>query len=310
MDPIKSSLNKWMNQNEWRNRYNTLRDEVLKDPRILEFKAKHPDLTNGDLERNMMKLFEYKRERDHCDACPGLDLCPNMMQGYQPELTGSGREWSVAYHKCSLKIKHDERVKHRRLIKSLYIPTEVVEATFDDIELDNSSRSEAARKAIEFVEGAAPGENAKGLYFHGKFGVGKSFIMGAVANALAKRNISTIIVYAPDFFREMKEALSTGTTQEKIDSIKKVDVLILDDIGAETTSAWIRDDVLGVILQYRMMEKLPTLYTSNYNYKELENHLAYSQRGGTEDMKATRIMERIKHLTEAVHVDGDNKRSS
>ncbi|WP_252314736.1 ATP-binding protein [Sinobaca sp. H24] len=107
----------------------------------------------------------------------------------------------------------------------------------------------------------------------------------------------------------MKEALSTGTTQEKIDSIKKVDVLILDDIGAETTSAWIRDDVLGVILQYRMMEKLPTLYTSNYNYKELENHLSYSQRGGTEDMKASRIMERIKHLTEAVHVDGDNKRS-
>jgi len=50
--------------------------------------------------------------------------------------------------------------------------------------------------------------------------------------------------------------------------------LILDDIGAESISEWVRDEVLGAILQYRMSENLPTCYTSNFDYELLEQYLA------------------------------------
>src|SRR5690606_7794142 len=130
----------------------------------------------------------------------------------------------------------------------------------------------------------------KGLYLYGKFGVGKTFIMGAIANELADRQIETMLVYTPDFFREMKQSIGDGTITEKLDRVKNAQVLILDDIGAEGISSWIRDDVLGVILQYRMMENLPTLFTSNYDFDELEEHLAYSERSGYERLKAMRIM--------------------
>ena len=39
-----------------------------------------------------------------------------------------------------------------------------------------------------------------------------------------------------------------------------VPVLILDDIGSEMNTQWVRDEVLGPILQFRMLEELPTFF--------------------------------------------------
>jgi primosomal protein DnaI len=96
---------------------------------------------------------------------------------------------------------------------------------------------------------------------------------------------------------------------EKIEALKKEPILMLDDIGAEAMSSWTRDEVLGPILQFRMLEKLPTFFTSNFNLDQLEHHLTYSQRGEEEKMKARRIMERIKYLSEPVMLDGPNRRA-
>lgn len=45
---------------------------------------------------------------------------------------------------------------------------------------------------------------------------------------------------------------------EQFNYVKKSDLLLIDDIGAENISAWSRDEILGPIIQYRMDEKLPT----------------------------------------------------
>ena len=96
--------------------------------------------------------------------------------------------------------------------------------------------------------------------------------------------------------------------RKKIDYFKHTDVLMLDDIGAETFSAWFRDEVLGSILQYRMMEKLPVFFTSNYTMEQLELILATSKRGQIEKVKAGRIMERIKQVSKEVELDGESMR--
>ena len=126
----------------------------------------------------------------------------------------------------------------------------------------------------------------RGMYIYGPFGIGKSFVLGALANELANRRIRTVAVYVPEFLREMKQSIQDQTLNEKIDFVKNAQVLMLDDIGAETMSAWTRDEVLGTILQYRMAEKLPTFFTSNLSYAELEDHLTYTQRGEKEVCKS------------------------
>lgn len=310
MDSINASLHRFMNKKDWQARFEKVKKEVLSDKRVQSFLQAHPEWKDEKLDRDLMKLYEYKKERDHCDRCPGLPRCSNMMTGYQPVIQVENEQLLIRYQPCALKRQEEERKRQQSLMKSMYIPKEILEATFDSIDQDHKSRIAAIKQCLQFALNANPGEDGKGLYLCGKFGVGKTYMMGAVINELAARNIPSMIVYVPDFFRELKQSVTDGTVQEKIDYVKKMDVLILDDIGAETISAWIRDDVLGVILQYRMMEKLPTLYTSNYDYDELEEHLSYSQKGGIERLKAKRILERIRHLTTFVFVDGKNRRES
>ena len=83
---------------------------------------------------------------------------------------------------------------------------------------------------------------------------------------------------------------------------------MLDDIGAENTTAWSRDEVLGPILQYRMEEDLPTFFTSNLTLKELESALSITN-NGIEKVKAKRIVERIKQLTVFLELISKNRRN-
>ncbi|MGO4888670.1 primosomal protein DnaI [Anaerobacillus sp. MEB173] len=307
MESIKKSLKMIMNEGEMKNQYELLKSQLIHHDRIKEYLLAHPHITTDIIERSLPKLFEYKNELEHCDHCPGLGQCPNLMKGYRPELYLDRNRIELRYEPCGQKRKHEERKKQQSMIKSLYIPKEILHATFESIDKDDV-RFNSIAKAFEYATTIKPGESAQGLYFYGKFGVGKTYLMGAIANTLADRNIETLLVYVPDFFRELKQAISDGSFNDKLDIVKNAPVLILDDIGAETMSSWTRDDVLGVILQHRMLERLPTLYTSNYDFDELEEHLSYSQKGGIEQLKAKRIMERIKHLTIPIQIDGSNRR--
>ena len=93
----------------------------------------------------------------------------------------------------------------------------------------------------------------------------------------------------------------------KFNYIKKVELLLIDDIGAETATAWSRDEILGNILQYRMQQHLPTFFTSNFNLEQLEEHFSLVGKID-EKVKARRIMERIKQLTINMEMISENRR--
>ena len=123
-------------------------------------------------------------------------------------------------------------------------------------------------------------------------------------NELAKKNIKVAVIYYPELLRKIKE---TFNSDEDSTYLKKIEILLLDDIGAETTTPWSRDEVLGTILQYRMDEGLTTFFTSNLTFEELEEHLGSSNKG-VEKVKARRIIERIKQLTDNITMISENKR--
>ena len=66
------------------------------------------------------------------------------------------------------------------------------------------------------------------------------------------------LLHYPSFVIDVKNAIGDGNVKTLVDEIKLSEVLILDDIGAEQSTAWVRDEILQVILQYRMQEDLPT----------------------------------------------------
>ncbi|MDP1391910.1 primosomal protein DnaI [Lysinibacillus capsici] len=304
-------LKRAINVPSFQERYEAMRREILEHPHVQGFLAQHADELNYDnVERNLPKLHEFISQSTECCGCDNTEHCTNYLKGFIPTLRVVRNSIEMDYVRCEQKIREEERRDVANMIASMHMPKDVLQATIHDLSIDDESRVAIAQKAAQFVKitketGQLP---AKGFYLYGKFGVGKSFVLGALANELASIKIRSVVVFVPEFLREMKNAIGDNTLNEKIDYIKKAPVLMLDDLGAETMTAWTRDEILGTIFHYRMAEQLPTFITSNFNYEELEHHLAQSQKGDIEVVKAGRIMERIKALTVPIEMRGKNRR--
>lgn len=312
MERIGDAMKRVVNAPSLAKKYDELRNEVVEDPAIQQFISNHADeITTDVINRSLGKLYEFKTASHACGRCPDVAGCINVMKGFEPKLVISQRLIDLDYVLCPTKRMDDERRNISKMVNSMYMPREVMEARLSDVDfLSEDSRVIVMRAAKDFLNQIDSTRQIpeRGFYLHGNFGIGKSFILGALANELATRQVQTVVVYVPEFLREMKQSIQNQTLDEKIDFVKKAGVLMLDDIGAETMSTWTRDEVLGTILQYRMAEKLPVFFTSNFNYNELEHHLTTSQRGENEPIKAARVMERIRMVSQPYKLGGQNWR--
>ncbi len=308
MKPVHVSLEQWIKEKKISQRLKTNQTAILNHPLFEGWQQVHPEWKTDDVTPYLTKISQYVKEQSACKQCKGLQQCSNMMNGHAPQLISYGTMLDLTYLPCSYYEKQEKEKARKDLIKSHHVPKEIIQSSFRDFDRSDTGRRDAFEAVLQFCLTAEPGKSAIGLFLYGGLGVGKSYLLGAACNKLAERDIATYMVYSPDFFREMKNAIADHSLEQKLQTLKEVPVLILDDIGAETISAWARDEVLGPILNYRITEQLPTLFTSNYSYDQLEEHLAYSQKGGIEQLKAKRIMERIRHYTDAYLMSGPNRR--
>jgi len=306
MEPVSH----WLASSRWRReQFEAKWQELKQTPQVQTLLARHPELPETFWRRSLLRLAQYVQEQRNCQNCPGLKQCPNLVAGHCSEIICQPPFVHLTYRKCPLLRREDLVRQQSSLIRSHYVPDEIMAASFQTIERD-LPRLDALNALMEFCLTYEVGKRMPGIYLYGPLGVGKSRMMGAACRKLAERGIPSIMVYLPEYLREVKDAIHDGRVQEKVEALQRVPVLVLDDIGAETVSAWVRDEILGTILQSRVMAGLPTLYTSNLNYDELEEHFSYSYKGGVETMNAKRIMERIRYETRAYYVGGENRRKN
>jgi primosomal protein DnaI len=280
---------------------------ILKHPVVCDFSSKHPAIQREVYRSSFGQLNQLVMERENCNHCPGLNQCLNMMPGHYPDLVEYNGYLDLRMMPCHQLKKQEEQKKRKHLIRSHHIPKDIVEASFSSIDPDKG-RIDVIEAAIDFCTQFADGKPEKGLYLYGPLGVGKSRIAGAIANELVKYDVDSYMLYVPELMREVNESIQDNSLNKKIEELKTATVLILDDIGAEYLTPWKRDEILGGILQYRSAEQLPTIFTSNLELDELEEHLAQTVKGGADWMKAKRIMERIRHYVRPLFVEGPNRR--
>lgn len=253
------------------------------------------------------KLERTVEELQKCANCKSLLACQNKVTGmvYYPSVNDDG---SLEFNYVACKYKKKD-IKDKEGIKSNFfqMPYDIKMAKMANIELE-TKRARIIKWLKKFYDSYQKDEKQKGLYLYGSFGSGKTYMISALLNELSRLNYSVVIVYYPELIRSIKESFSSGEDfYERMNMIKTCDLLLLDDIGAESVTAWNRDEILGTILQYRMDNKMPTFFTSNLNLEELENHLLIKDTA-EEKIKARRIMERIKQLSEYLELFGENRR--
>lgn len=265
------------------------------------------DLPDDVLIKYTSSIEDCVREEENCKKCKGLKSCPNALRGHVYTALKDGDGLNFSYLPCSKLIKEENTYAYKKNITCFDLPKEISDASFSKAYRDDNKRLPIFKYFKEFMESYLKNKSGKGLYLSGSFGSGKTYLIAALFNELAKKDINSALVYYPELLRSLKSSFGSDY-EEKFDFIKTVPLLLLDDIGAENTTAWSRDEVLGPILQYRMEEELPTFFTSNLSLKELENALSVTS-NGSEKIKAKRIIERIKQLTVPLELVSKNRRS-
>ena len=252
-------------------------------------------------------LQDSLEEKRNCKNCQSLTTCPNKMKGYVYTPEVEGRQILFSYIACPKYNEYLEKMAYTKNIEFFKLPKELQEASFKKIYKDDKARLPIIKFFKEFMDEYKKEKRGKGLYLTGSFGSGKTYLITALFNEMAKKGVKSALVYYPELLRSLKASFSSDY-EERFNYIKKVPLLLLDDIGAENVTAWSRDEVLGPILQYRMDENLPTFFTSNLTLEELESNLSITS-GATDKVKARRIIERIKQLSTSISLVSENRRN-
>ena len=282
--------------------YQDLVQKIMKDPDVAAF-IQQESLTPEELNRSISKFNQYITERDKFLRGDTAYIA----KGYKPILVMNHGYADVSYEETPELIAAEKEAAIKNRLKLINLPASLKKVSFADVDADDEKRFTVFQRLVEFSE-AYP-HVRKGLYLYGDFGVGKSFMVAALAYDLSeKRGVSSTLLHYPSFVIDVKNASGDGNVKTLVDEIKLSEVLILDDIGAEQSTAWVRDEILQVILQYRMQENLPTFFTSNFNFEELEQHFAKGKHGNDETWEARRVMERIRYLAEETRLEGVNRR--
>lgn len=281
--------------------YQELVKQILADPDIVAF-IQQEQLSQAEIQRSISKFNQYITERNRFL----LKDEAYIAKGYKPILIKNEGYADVSYEETPELIEQERQEAIRGRLHLINLPASLKEASLAQVDLDDIGRYQAFELLTNFV--ADYPNYQKAIYLYGDFGVGKSYMMAALAHDLSeKRGVSTTLLHYPSFVLDVKNAISSGQVKEKIDDVKVAQVLILDDIGAEQSSPWMRDEILQVILQHRMQENLPTFFTSNFSFVDLERHFA-TARNGDETWQAKRVMERIRYLAQEVRLEGENRR--
>jgi DNA replication protein DnaC len=148
------------------------------------------------------------------------------------------------------------------------------------------------------------GKKYYGLFLTGESGCGKTHYCVALMHTLAVEhgievryeNAGSLLTRLRDYYSEKKDE-EDFSEQAFIKYLVNVPVLLLDDIGVERVTDWVRDKIYEIV-DGRFTRYKPTLYTSNVNANDLSRSLS------------DRITSRMCGMSLQVAVRGKDRRNA
>ena len=177
------------------------------------------------------------------------------------------REWEL--------MRRDARIES--LLEKSGLSKRLKRYTFANFDPYASSGAARARiKAEEYLgEWEKNREEGQGIYLCGGVGTGKTHLAVAVLNELVRRKrVPSLFVTVPELLDNLRETYNKPgrNLDEWMDAVQNADFLLLDDLGSERTTEWVRERIF-VIVNHRYREALPTVFTSNVGPKDLAAQL-------------------------------------
>lgn len=199
------------------------------------------------------------------------------------------------------------KARTKKLLGDSGIKKRFQQRTFDNFVRDTRGREEAYRTAKEYADNFAENfSSGTGLYIEGTNGTGKTHLAAAIALQLIEQGIPVICKTSSDLLTDIKKTYdSEGANEaEVLDIYKRVDLLVIDDLGKELCSDWSMSTLYS-ILNDRYEDMKPTIVTTNYNGKDLERALTPK---GCDNTKIVAIISRLREVSRVLTMAWDDAR--
>lgn len=208
------------------------------------------------------------------------------------------------------------------LLNSAQIPSRYAEATFEGFRVHPGRDPEAVRRVAEWRRRFQP-LKGKGLLVTGPVGVGKTYLLAAIAREAAEKGLS---VRFTDFFQLLFD-LRAGFSEGKSDSAQlgpliDVDVLIIDELGKGRNRDYDKM-VLDQLISTRYAQMKTVIASTNYRLDDLtpafRAHIPLEQEGQNHEFESDnygylearigrRIFSRLREMTTFIRLDGEDYR--
>ena len=179
------------------------------------------------------------------------------------------KDYGYAEYAENIEVSNGEFRRTRSLIPFNYLDASIQAFRWDlygeNVEVQRSIAESFIKRFCEYQKAG------KGLYMYSRTkGSGKTLLACSLANGVMEYlDICVKFVSVPELLEMTKKSYKDFMEKEDLEKIRTAELLILDDIGAETKKEWI-DTELFRLIDYRYSNKRVTIFTSNISMNALK----------------------------------------
>ncbi len=240
----------------------------------------------------MLEQELMEKALDYCDNCLSLGDCVMPAKGWLPvppseevkEIYGEAAPWS--WRHCSHFVRAVSEKQQNAAMSGKW-----QERTLYNFQVTKDNR-EAFEAAKEYAKIINP-HITDGLMFMGDVGTGKTHLAAGILKVAYSRGLDGVLISVPDLLNEIRNGYKDGSFNEN--KFRQKFLVILDDLGAEKPSDWVKEK-LFTLINYRYENKKPLIVTTNCTPSEL-----ISQVG-------ERIADRLREMCKVVKIEGKSWR--
>lgn len=236
----------------------------------------------------MLRCMDDRLEEcEYCSEGGACDVPGALERGAFPSC-GDGR---LVWCRCE---KWPEYAV-RRALAGAGVGARFLGCTLENFQPYTDAQKKALARLRRYIE-SLPTD--RGLFIAGPVGTGKTHLaVGVLRAARELRGIGGRFAMVPAVLAQIRAAIGRGDEEAAcvLETYQQAPLLVLDDIGAERVTDWVREQ-LFLIIDARYQAMLPTLVTTNDSLETLEEHVGQ------------RIVSRIMGMCDGIVLDGPDYR--
>ena len=240
-------------------------------------------------------------KKEPCDVCNYGTKITIVVNGKEKSRCKYCEDKKLAEN-LNLPTTRKESNRRRLLSRAKYftnIPEDIKNVKLNDYIAGTKEQQRAKQLAVEYITRF---DGERSLILSGDPGVGKTHIAVAIHNAIAKEH-TTLFLKSTHLLDLIKDSYNGAGYSEMdvLDTCADVDLLVIDDLGAEyakegDSESW-ASDILFKVIDSRLGKSL--VVTTNYSESLLEQKYGYNGK---------RITSRLSDNAEKIRIVGKDGR--